>query len=115
MVLSREVHVIVGEGLLVGCPLEPLVLGAPKQVEGVPPHLALRDGVPASPSPVAQAPVPIGKTRSPSGSPRSPASSAGSVPVPIRPLDSAEPGADVVQTHLLDERRPISETITIVV
>ena len=42
VVLGGEVHVVVGEWLLLGGLLEPLVLGAAEQVEGVPPHLALR-------------------------------------------------------------------------
>ena len=41
VVLRGEVHVVVGERLLLGLALEPLVLRAAEQVQRVPPNLAL--------------------------------------------------------------------------
>ena len=43
MILSRKIHVVVSERLLLSCFLESLILGAPEEVEWVPPDLALGD------------------------------------------------------------------------
>lgn len=37
MILCAKIHVIVGEWLLGSCPEKSLVLGAPKQIERIPP------------------------------------------------------------------------------
>ena len=44
MILSRKIHVVVGERLLLGGFLEPLILRTSEEVERVPPDLALWDG-----------------------------------------------------------------------
>ena len=41
VVLSRQVHIVIRQRLLVGGVCKALVLGAPEQVHGIPPHLTL--------------------------------------------------------------------------
>lgn len=83
MILSRQIHVVVREGLLVGGPVKSLILRTPEQINRIAPDFTLRD---------------ILLVRGTAGAVQA------RVVAVISAVTSADPRRDMIQGHLLDER-----------
>ena len=100
MILSRKVHIIIGQGLFVCFFLKPLIFGSSKQIKGVPPNLTLRHRIW----------IPTSWTYSSTSAAPSPSTTAISGPIPNRTICilvtiyASKPGTYMIKAYLLDER-----------
>jgi len=87
MILCRQIHVIVRQGFLAGCPVESLILRTSEQIDRIAPDLTLRYVllIRGTSARVVDA----------------------RVVVVVGTVAATDPRRDVIEGHLLDERRTV--------